>query len=125
MNYGIGGLISPHVDSLFEGIEGSAEAYEFGGPRFITFMVYISHVNSGGRTIFPQLGLSVKPVKGSALYWFNIGPHMNYDSRVLHLGCPVIYGNKWITNKWIKLGAQFKHFPCDDHREHYSIFGHI
>ena len=60
----------------------------------------------------PWSGLSVKPVEGSALFWFNIGPNMHYDSRVLHLGCPVVHGNKWISNKWIKVLSQFKQYPC-------------
>ena len=34
--------------------------------------------------VFPQLGISVKPVLGSALFWFNIGPNMHYDSRSVH-----------------------------------------
>ena len=69
MNYGMGGLISPHVDLT----DWSSEVNSFGGVRFITFMVYLSNVLSGGHTVFPQLGLSVKPVEGSALFWFNIG----------------------------------------------------
>ena len=89
----------------------------------MTFMIYLSDVIAGGRTLLPQLGLSVKPVKGSALYWISMGPNHHYDSRAVHLGCPVIYGNKWIANKWIKINAQFKFFPCVANREHYSIFG--
>ena len=88
----------------------------------MTFMVYLSNVPSGGRTVFPQLGISVKPVQGSALFWFNIGSNMHYDTRVTHLGCPVMYGNKWIANKWIKILAQFKHYPCNDKKKHYDVF---
>ena len=95
---------------------------KYGGVRIMTFMVYLSDVLSGGRTVFTQLGLSVKPVLGSALFWFNIGPNMHYDSRAQHLGCPVMHGNKWIANKWIKILSQFKHYPCNDKKKHYSIF---
>ena len=124
MNYGMGGLITPHVDSTNWSSEKkiSSESIMYGGARFITFMVYLSDVLSGGRTVFPQLGLSVKPVKGSAIFWFNIGPNMHYDSRIVHLGCPVMHGNKWIANKWIKILSQFKHYPCNDKRKHYNIF---
>ena len=124
MNYGMGGLITPHVDSTNwlsqKGI--NSESIRYGGARFITFMIYLSDVLSGGRTVFPQLGLSVKPVKGSALFWFNIGPKMHYDSRIVHLGCPVMHGNKWIANKTIKILAQFQHYPCNDKMNHYNIF---
>ena len=71
----------------------------------------MSDVEAGGRTIFPQSGISVKPAEGKALFWYNVGTRSNFDSRIVHLGCPVIYGNKWIANKWIKLLPQFQKFP--------------
>ena len=58
MNYGMGGLISPHVDSTNwpDDEQLSSEVNTFGGVRFITFMIYLSDVLSGGHTVFPQLG---------------------------------------------------------------------
>ena len=58
MNYGMGGLISLHVDSTNwpDNEQSSSEVNDFGGVRFITFMVYLSDVLSGGHTVFPQLG---------------------------------------------------------------------
>ncbi len=35
------------------------------------------------------------------------------DMLTFHGGCPVLVGSKWITNKWIRSRAQFRHFPCD------------
>ena len=124
MNYGIGGKISGHIDSpgiIYENLQEKSMLFldflkhflihnsfldkpnlydrvSYGGPRLMTFMVYLSSVEAGGRTVFLQPGVSVKPEQGSALYWFNMGAQNNYDSRVFHLGCPVIYGNKWIAN---------------------------
>ena len=96
----------------------SSEDINFGGVRMITFMIYLTDVEAGGHTVFPQAGISVKPVMGSALYWFNAGAKYNYDSRSFHLGCPVLYGNKWIANKWIKQLASFESYPClVDHKE--------
>ena len=58
MNYGMGGLISPHVDSTHwpnnNGLD--SEDNRYGGVRFTTFMIYLSDVTSGGHTVFPQLG---------------------------------------------------------------------
>ena len=58
MNYGMGGLISPHVDSTYwpndNGLD--SEDNRYGGVRFTTFMIYLSDVTSGGHTVFPQLG---------------------------------------------------------------------
>ena len=135
MNYGIGGKITQHTDSpeiIFKK-EYKEEDYtkngvsralllEHGGPRLMTFMIYLSDVEAGGHTVFAQPNISVKPQRGTALYWFNMGANNNYDSRVRHCGCPVLYGNKWIANKWVKWLANFKNYPCLIHRKHYSIY---
>ena len=112
MNYGIGGFISPHVDSSSWNDKSSSESIYNLGPRITTFMVYLSEDIEGGMTVFPQMKISVKPRIGSVLYWFTIHPNLSYDSRQVHLGCPVIYGNKWILNKWLKLNAQFLKYRC-------------
>ena len=52
----------------------TTEADKWGGQRIQTFMIYLSDVEAGGHTIFPQAGISIKPKEGSALFWFNRGP---------------------------------------------------
>ena len=127
MNYGIGGKINIHVDetgynfSKYNNEKSLFNVMRDGGLRIVTFMLYLTSVEAGGNTVFPQAGISVKPEKGSALYWFNIGPQNNYDSRLMHLGCPVLFGNKWIANKWIKWQPNYKNFPCQINKKHYSI----
>ena len=86
----------------------------------MTFMIYLSDVEAGGHTVFPQPGISVKPSVGSALFWFNVGTQHNYDSRMRHLGCPVLHGNKWIAKKWIKWLTNFKNHPCLLRDKHFS-----
>ena len=54
MNYGIGGRISTHLDSVGGRTKDTSEAEEVGGFRVTTFMVYMSDVQAGGRTIFPS-----------------------------------------------------------------------
>ena len=100
----------------------STESDELGGPRIVTFMIYMTSVESGGFTSFVQPGISIRPEKGSALYWFNHGAQNNHDSNIRHLGCPVFYGNKWIANKWIKWFTNWKKYPCLINKKHYSIF---
>ena len=119
MNYGLGGKITNHVDET--GLEAYTVRLKTGGPRIITFMIYLTSVEAGGHTIFPQPGISVKPMEGSALFWWNLRPQDNYDSRVSHLGCPVMYGNKWIANKWVKLLANFKNNICYLEEKFYSV----
>ena len=102
----------------------TSENNDFGGFRVTTFMIYLSNVDSGGHTVFPHAGISVKPEEGKALFWFNCGPKGQnpYDSRIYHLGCPVLHGNKWIANKWIKMLSQFEYYPCNDKKKYYDIF---
>ncbi|XP_059085836.1 prolyl 4-hydroxylase subunit alpha-1-like [Tigriopus californicus] len=122
MNYGVGGNIVGHLDSV-----GTLDpiAYQrnlkHGGERFSTFMVYLSTSQAGGRTVFPQLDLSIQPVQGSALFWFNLDSSDVYDTRSFHMGCPVLYGNKWIANKWTKTLAQWRQYPCRPNRTSYSL----
>ena len=93
-----------------------------GGERILTFMIYLSNVEAGGSTVFPQPGISIKPQIGKALFWFNIGPKHQYDSRTFHIACPVLHGNKWIVTKWHRWVSSFKNYPCNDMKTHFSIF---
>ena len=63
-----------------------SEDKKYGGVRLTTFMIYLTSVEAGGHTIFPQTGIRVKPELGTALFWFNMGAQNNYDSRIWHLG---------------------------------------
>ena len=98
------------------------EFLQKGGERLATVMMYLSSPAQGGRTVFPQLGLSVRPVAGSALMWVNIRSNGLFDTRVLHMGCPVLRGNKWIANKWVLWADQMFRYSCQrDRAEHYSL----
>ena len=55
---------------------------------------------------FVQVRVSVEPAAGNLLYWHVRKPNSLPDSRMYHLGCPVVYGNKWIANKWINANEQ-------------------
>ena len=78
----------------------------------VTFLGYFSDVEAGGRTIFPSLALSVKPIKGDALFWLTTRDDLNFDSQMYHAGCPVMYGNKWVFTKWIYSDDQMWNYPC-------------
>ena len=34
------------------------------------------------------------------------------DQRMKHLGCPVVQGDKWIVNKWVKWHHHMFSYPC-------------
>ena len=72
----------------------------------------MSDVEAGGNTIFPQLALSNKPIKGDALFWLTVRNDREFDSQMYHAGCPVLYGNKWVLTKWIYSDDQMWTHPC-------------
>lgn len=55
-----------------------------------------------------RANLLVKPVQGTALFWYNYlsngeGWVGEQDEYSLHGGCIVIQGTKWIANNWINI----------------------
>ncbi|XP_051552834.1 prolyl 4-hydroxylase subunit alpha-1-like [Myxocyprinus asiaticus] len=100
-NYGIGGRYEPHYDASDDEDE-----------RIATFLIYMSDVEIGGATVFPKIGVKVKPEKGSAVFWYNLLQNGSLDLKTQHAGCPVLVGNKWVANKWIhEFGQEFRR-PC-------------
>uniref|UniRef100_A0A8C1F0V8 procollagen-proline 4-dioxygenase n=1 Tax=Cyprinus carpio carpio TaxID=630221 RepID=A0A8C1F0V8_CYPCA len=100
-NYGIGGKYEPHYDEL-----------DTENDRIATFLIYMSDVEIGGSTVFPKVGVALKPKKGSAVLWYNLHKNGNVDLNTEHAGCPVLRGNKWVANKWIhEYGQEFRR-PC-------------
>uniref|UniRef100_A0A669EFR0 procollagen-proline 4-dioxygenase n=1 Tax=Oreochromis niloticus TaxID=8128 RepID=A0A669EFR0_ORENI len=85
-NYGLGGQYEPHFD--------------FGR---------MTDVQAGGATVFTDIGAAVKPKKGTAVFWYNLYPSGEGDYRTRHAACPVLLGNKWVSNKWIhERGQEFR-----------------
>uniref|UniRef100_A0A3Q2YDZ7 procollagen-proline 4-dioxygenase n=1 Tax=Hippocampus comes TaxID=109280 RepID=A0A3Q2YDZ7_HIPCM len=109
-NYGVGGLYEPHID--FQGVKNPYE-YLGTGNRIATWLLYLSHVEAGGATVFPRAGAFAKPVKGSAIFWYNLHPDGEGDHQTQHAACPVLVGSKWVANTWLhERGQEFKR-RCD------------
>jgi prolyl 4-hydroxylase len=73
------------------------------GPRVYTAFVYLSDVEAGGQTTFPQLRLQVEPRKGRAVLWpstRNAAP-AELDVRTIHQAEPVVAGVKLSANLWL------------------------
>ncbi|KAL7869936.1 hypothetical protein AOLI_G00139240 [Acnodon oligacanthus] len=110
-NYGVGGQYEPHFDF---GRKDEPDAFkELGtGNRIATWLFYMSDVAAGGATVFPEAGAAVKPMKGTAVFWYNLFPSGEGDYSTRHAACPVLVGNKWVSNKWIhERGQEFRR-PC-------------
>uniref|UniRef100_A0AAR2KMI6 procollagen-proline 4-dioxygenase n=1 Tax=Pygocentrus nattereri TaxID=42514 RepID=A0AAR2KMI6_PYGNA len=103
-NYGVGGQYEPHFD--FGRVKLGT------GNRIATWLFYMSDVPAGGATVFPDVGAAVWPKKGTAVFWYNLFASGEGDYSTRHAACPVLVGNKWVSNKWIhERGQEFRR-PC-------------
>ena len=75
-----------------------------GGQRTWTFQVYLNDVEEGGETVFPKLGISVKPKRGMALVWNNLNQDGTSNTDMLHASTPVVTGEKIIVTQWFRSG---------------------
>ncbi|XP_053488485.1 prolyl 4-hydroxylase subunit alpha-1b isoform X1 [Ictalurus furcatus] len=110
-NYGVAGQYEPHFDF---GRKDEPDAFkELGtGNRVATWLFYMSDVAAGGATVFPDVGAAVWPKKGTAVFWYNLFSSGEGDYSTRHAACPVLVGNKWVSNKWIhERGQEFRR-PC-------------
>ncbi|WP_085316438.1 2OG-Fe(II) oxygenase [Derxia lacustris] len=102
LRYGVGAEYSPHYDYFNVNEAGGRRQLERGGQRVATLIMYLSDVEAGGATVFPSLGLEVKPQRGNALYFESLDDQEQVDPRTLHGGAPVGKGEKWIATKWMR-----------------------
>lgn len=83
------------------------------GPRILTFFLYLNDVEEGGETVFPYLGISVKPKKGAALLWPSVlssAPRQR-DMKTAHEAKPVIKDRKYGVNSWLHM-YEYVDLPC-------------
>lgn len=91
-----------HYDAFTPDTKRGAVAIANAGQRLVTLLGYLNDVEEGGTTDFWSPPLSVKPKKGSVLIFFNCLPGTDaIDVRTLHMGSPVVKGEKWIFNLWL------------------------
>ncbi|KAI3520817.1 hypothetical protein L1887_10269 [Cichorium endivia] len=137
LHYENGQKYAPHWDYFLDKTNQAR-----GGHRIATVLMYLSNVEKGGETIFPQSeskesqpkadedwstcakkGYAVKPKKGDALLFYSLHPNATIDPLSLHGSCPVIEGEKWSATKWIhvrnyddsesqKQGCRDEHVNC-------------
>ncbi|CAI9118669.1 OLC1v1020265C1 [Oldenlandia corymbosa var. corymbosa] len=121
LRYEPGQKYDPHYDYFADKVNIAR-----GGHRIATVLMYLTDVEKGGETVFPNAeessrrrsmtadedlsdcgrkGIGVKPHKGDALLFFSLHPNAIPDPLSLHGGCPVLEGEKWSATKWIHVDS--------------------
>jgi prolyl 4-hydroxylase len=103
LRYRPGAEYRPHHDYFDPKHPGSATILQRGGQRVATMVIYLNTPDGGGATTFPEVGLSVAPVRGNAVFFSYDRAHP--ATRTLHGGAPVRAGEKWVATKWLRQGV--------------------
>ena len=83
------------------------------GNRVFTLLFYLNDVRKGGETGFDSLGkeIKIKPEKGKALLFKSLHEDGTLNLKSKHAGLPVIQGEKWACNLWLRDKIQHKEPP--------------
>ena len=103
LRYRHGAQYVPHYDYFDPAQPGTPKILTRGGQRVATIVMYLRTPERGGATIFPDIGLEVAPIKGSAVFFTYDRPHP--DTKTLHGGMPVTLGEKYVATKWMRAGT--------------------
>jgi prolyl 4-hydroxylase len=97
-----GAQSTPHFDFLLTTNPANLDSIERSGQRIGTLIMYLNDVEAGGETTFPEVGMTVVPRKGHAVY-FEYGNQLGQcDPASVHAGAPLLAGEKWIATKWLR-----------------------
>ncbi|ODM92555.1 Prolyl 4-hydroxylase subunit alpha-1 [Orchesella cincta] len=88
--YTYGRYFGPHKDPL----NNSKLVDNIAGERLATLLYYLHEPEIGGFTPFTEVGIAVKPLKGSAVFWFNMYRNGTAREDITHSACPVVHGHK-------------------------------
>ena len=104
-NYGMAGFEIGAFKYIFNS---TTNAQPSEGNWMASWISFMSDVEYGGSVSFWDIGLAVKPIKGSAIMWYNLLPDGNVDPRVGIAHCPVFIGSKWTMprNFWSTMNME-------------------
>ena len=97
--YKVGGKFTPHYD-CGEGATPNVASEDEGNRQF-TVLIYLNDDFEGGETRFIHIDKNIKPKKGKAIIFKSLTNDGKVIKESYHEGESVIYGEKWIANKWI------------------------
>ena len=104
VKYETGQLYRPHWDACVGDQEMCDNFINHAGQRLATFIIYLNDNFEKGGTYFPKRKITIKPVTGKAILFFNLEKdNVTILDKSLHAGLPPSKGIKWMCNKWIRV----------------------
>ncbi len=103
--YGVGEEFKAHTDWFTPGTDEFQTHAGKRGQRSWTFMIYLNDVEEGGETEFVEIGKSITPKTGKAVFWNNLHPDGQPNQETMHHALPVIKGTKAVITKWFRLNG--------------------
>lgn len=100
LRYRPGAEYKPHYDYFDPQHHGTPALLARGGQRVASLVMYLNTPVRGGATVFPDIELSIAPVKGHAVFFSYSRPHP--ATRSLHGSAPLLEGEKWVATKWLR-----------------------
>jgi len=103
LHYNITQEYQPHMDTFDPETKLGRSYLGKSGQRILTVLAYLSDVEEGGETEFPNIEKKVQPALGKIAVFHDC--HEGTDtphSGSLHGACPVISGEKWAFNLWYR-----------------------
>lgn len=92
----------PHMDWFWTKAPYWKQEAKRGGQRSVTAMIYLTDVEEGGSTDFPNIGVSIPPQQGVLVVWNNAAADGALNNDMLHAGTPVVRGAKYVITKWYR-----------------------
>jgi prolyl 4-hydroxylase len=102
VRYAPGQEFKPHFDQFDPNTAAGAAEIQKNGQRRATILVYLGTDCTGGETVFPALGMSVRPLKYAGVYWTHQTADGRTEPNTLHGGAPVKAGRKLAMNIWLR-----------------------
>lgn len=102
LHYAKGAGSAPHYDWLQPGSEANRASIARSGQRICTLVAYLNDVPAGGETAFPELGWSVTPQRGHAVYFQSCDGQGRLYPASVHHSLAVLEGEKWVATKWTR-----------------------
>lgn len=107
LHYDPGQFYKKHYDACIDNTKNCKDDFKRRGPRDITTFIYLNDVNEGGETAFNNVGIKVRPKKGTAIFWRNLdNTKTQRHPCSLHQALPP-KGEKWALTVWSRVKEQY------------------